>query len=254
MGLPILNMDGYLLKQIKAETARANAADKALTNQLNTATANLQAQITDLQNGVVDTAIATAANGFRLISKQELVETNFNGGYEYFPAAGSMLDYDVRVGMFDFLFSGYNSGQTNLLLPWSDTSFNKGQPYRAALGFLCRVVQGSSSVCGFAMDIGPQEVSDQGFEAMTNFQAAFTHFKMSPGVSFDFCAYTPVFAVKQGGFFKKINFQCAAFAAQEDGTPTIKIEEKQPYGKAGQQLFENMCSILLFVDFPETTD
>lgn len=35
MGLPILNMDGYLLKQIKAETARATAADASLQSQIN---------------------------------------------------------------------------------------------------------------------------------------------------------------------------------------------------------------------------
>lgn len=45
MGLPILNMDGYLLKQIKAETARATAADASLQSQIDNINLNNLAKI-----------------------------------------------------------------------------------------------------------------------------------------------------------------------------------------------------------------
>lgn len=68
MGLPILNMDGYLLKQIKAETARATAAD-----------ASLQSQINNIQFNALDLCSSYLVSPFNTFSKTD---------WKYFSARG----------------------------------------------------------------------------------------------------------------------------------------------------------------------
>ena len=76
MGLPILNMDGYLLKQIKAETARANAADANLQNQIN----NINSEA--LKFNVPDLSMCTNINGDVTLNLGNALET-FGTGYAY---------------------------------------------------------------------------------------------------------------------------------------------------------------------------
>lgn len=124
MGLPILNMDGYLLKQIKAETARANAAD-----------ANLQNQITALSQGAIVGATANTLNGWRMIDADELIYWTGSSDVSSYPVL-STTAYDgvIKSGGWT-IYKSSNVEGFSLPMPWSETAFNKGKPYLAVIGF-----------------------------------------------------------------------------------------------------------------------
>lgn len=123
MGLPILNMDGYLLKQIKAETARANAADAALQAQLNT-----------ISGGLIGQEVPTVANGYSIINRD-------SGGEKFTYWAGQLGDAKGCVDVNLVSSASINSPtyarrlcftSASIPLPFNDT-FNNGKPYLAVL-------------------------------------------------------------------------------------------------------------------------
>lgn len=143
MGLPILNMDGYLLKKIKEETARAQDADAALQAQLNT-----------ISGGLIGQEVPTVANGYSVINYD-------NGGEKFTYWAGQL---GAANGCVDVnLISNASIDSTtyakrfcftsaSIPLPFNDT-FNGGKPYLAVLAVQLKTNFSGSGILGSDMSI-----------------------------------------------------------------------------------------------------
>lgn len=143
MGLPILNMDGYLLKKIKEETARATDADSALQAQLNT-----------IIGGLIGQEVPTVANGYSIINKD-------SGGEKFTYWAGQLGNEKGCVDV-NLVSSASIDSPTyarrlcftsaSIPLPFNDT-FNNGKPYLAVLAVNEQTNFSGSGIFGSEMNI-----------------------------------------------------------------------------------------------------
>ena len=139
MGLPILNMDGYLLKRIKKntadltqETADRTAADTALQQQLD-----------NLGGGIIGQEVPTIAGGYQIIDPQHNSEK-----WSYW--IGQFHSSDGRIPLNRETANGTRRCYTSVVsrelafsnasipLPFSSI-FNGGKPYLAVIAAQCTV-------------------------------------------------------------------------------------------------------------------
>lgn len=240
MGLPILNMDGYLLKKIKEETARANAADAALQNQ-----------ITALNQGAIVAATANAGNGWRMIDADELIYWTGSSNLSSYP----VLNLSITPVNFNG-FSALKGGSTGLIgrtFPWSATNFNKGKPYLAVIGF-----QTAVKIDGYAYTYFETGVEISYTDRANSFLTAYTHTqKQITNTRLSFCdmiAFSPVVYVDKAGINPPFGATLFAkrWSTAESTYEDLSAKCFNPYDVSLNTA--NGLGMNLYVNFPKATE
>lgn len=232
MGLPILNMDGYLLKKIKEETERANAADAAL-----------QSQITALNQGAIVAATANADNGWRMIDADELAY--WGGNYLRVPV-NSYSGINKIGGT-----TAYKSGKVTVYgnpFPWSATAFNKGQPYLAVVGyqFSAQVTSGSIFKAGVQIE---QAGDDSFLPTYYHEQRYITNDRL--GLC-DVIGFSPAIYVGKSGTVNPYGFRIFIEQVVNGAATDVGVRCYDPYHLLSMQ--ENAVGLNLYVNFPKVTE
>lgn len=240
MGLPILNMDGYLLKKIKEETARANAAD-----------AELQRQITALSNDAIVAATANIANGWRMIDADEL---------KYWTGSSDLTTYPmIDLSIPPITFNGFSAvkggaiGGVSRSFPWSQTEFNKGQPYLAVIGY-----QTAVKVDGYANSYFETGVEISYIGAAESFLPAYTHTqKTVTNARLSFCdmiGFSPVVYVDKAGINPPfgVTFFAKRWSPADSTYDDLTVTCYNPYDSSLNTA--NRLGLNLYVNFPKTTE
>lgn len=230
MGLPILNMDGYLLKKIKEETARANAADAAL-----------QSQITALNQGAIVAATANAGNGWRMIDADEL--TYWDGQYTRVPV-NSYSGVDKIGGTTE-----YKSGKITAYgnpFPWSATGFNEGKPYLAVVGyqFSAKVTAGSIFKTGVQIE---QKGDDSFLPTYYHEQRYITNDRLS---LCDVIGFSPAIYVDKAGTVNPYGFRIFIEQLVNGEATDVEVRCYDPYKLL--DMTTDAVGLNLYVNFPKT--
>ena len=240
MGLPILNMDGYLLKKIKEETARANAADAALQNQ-----------ITALNQGAIVAATASAGNGWRMIDADELIYWTGSSDLSTYPML-NLTTPSVNINGFSAVKGGA-TGVAGRSFPWSQTEFNKGKPYLAVIGY-----QTAVKVDGYANSYFETGVEISYTNRAESFLPAYTHTQKSvTNARLSFCdmiAFSPVVYVDKAGINPPfgITFFAKRWSPAESTYDDLSVICYNPYDTSLNTA--NSLGMNLYVNFPKTTE
>lgn len=240
MGLPILNMDGYLLKKIKEETARATDADAALQNQ-----------ITALNQGAIVAATANAGNGWRMIDADELIYWTGSNDLSRYP----MLDLTIPPKNFNGFSTvgGGAIGSVTRPFPWSQTEFNKGNPYLAVIGY-----QTAVKVDGYAYSYFETGVEISYTDRGESFLPAYTHTQKSvTNARLSFCdmiAFSPVVYVDKDGINPPfgVTFFAKRWAPADSTYDDLTVTCYNPYDRSLNTA--NRLGMNLYVNFPKTTE
>lgn len=240
MALPILNMDGYLLKKIKEETARANAADAALQNQ-----------ITALNQGAIVAATANAGNGWRMIDADELIYWTGSSDLSKYPMIELTIP-PINLNGFSAVKSGI-IGSAGRPFPWSDTEFNKGQPYLAVIGY-----QTAVKVDGYANSYFETGVEISYTDRLDSFLPAYTHTQKkvtNERLSFcDMIAFSPVVYVDKAGVIPPfgVTFFAKRWAPAESTYDDLSVTCYNPYDTSLNTA--NRLGMNLYINFPKPTE
>lgn len=240
MGLPILNMDGYLLKKIKEETARANAADAALQNQ-----------ITALNQGAIVAATANKANGWRMIDADELIYWTGSSDLSSYPAVDLTIP-PININGFSAVKGGA-LGSVSAPLPWRETEFNEGKPYLAVIGY-----QTSVKVDGYAYSYFETGVeisyvgSDESFlPSYTHTQKQITNDRLS---TCGMIAFSPVIYVDKAGINPPfgVTFFAKRWSPADSTYDDLTVTCYNPYDSSLNTA--NRLGLNLYVNFPKVTE
>lgn len=240
MGLPILNMDGYLLKKIKEESARATDADAALQNQ-----------ITALNQGAIVAATANAGNGWRMIDADELIYWTGSSDLSTYP----MVNLTIPPKNFNG-FSTVGGGAIGIVgqpFPWSQTEFNKGKPYLAVIGY-----QTAVKVDGYAYSYFETGVEISYADRAESFLPAYTHTQKSvTNTRLSFCdmiAFSPVVYVDKAGVNPPfgVTFFAKRWSPADSTYDDLTVTCYNPYDSSLNTA--NCLGLNLYVNFPKVTE
>lgn len=261
MGLPILNMDGYLLKRIKQntaalsqETADRTAADAALQQQLN-----------NMSGGIIGQEIPTIAGGYQIIDPTHNTEKftlwtgQFGSADGRIPlnreTANSARRCYTSIVSRELAFS-----YASIPLPFLQ-DFNGGKPYLAVVAAQCTITFNYSGgtekpmrMAGIGFQARATSTQEDKFEAYRSFAPSDVRYETETndyGVGkVEAMGFSRPILVDRDGVFLGYNPFVDAIMYTADGAALTGIRMAS-YNYASQAYVDDTLQLALIVKFSE---